>query len=131
MMIKKRSLIGMNCLLSLLLFACDESARIMKDLDGKWEAIELSEEGQELPLDSAAVGFQFNVESKRYQFNSTLRYQEAGSFYVQLKYLVTKDTIQKDGQEKNVEIVSINADTLVMKMKEGKKDRLLTLISID
>lgn len=130
-MIKNKSLLGGLLIIGLCLWACNESARILKDLDGQWEAIELSEDGQRLALDSAAVGFLFDAATKRYQFNSTLKYREAGSFYVQSKYLVTKDTTKENSQEKNVEIVSVKADTLIIKMKEGKKDRLLTLVSIE
>jgi hypothetical protein len=97
------------------------------DLAGKWKAVELSEEGDSLKVDASNVYFRF-LESGRYEYYSTLNYHESGMYKLDGKYLLSTDTTRSDQAEKAVEIVKLVNDSLVLKMKEQGKERLMVLI---
>jgi len=92
---------------------------------GDWTATKITEEGEELNVDAQEVQLSLKTNGD-YSYNSTLKYKEAGSWFLDENLLFTNDTVHKAGQ-KAVMILSVQEDTLVIKMEEKGKERLLTL----
>ena len=112
-------------LLLFLLSACTN--RMEKELIGRWQGVELLEEGEPLAIDPAEIRFEF-FSKNDYSFASTLNYREAGHYRVQSEYLFTTDTTRADATEKVIRILQLEVDTLVMEMKEQEKPRELKLL---
>lgn len=111
------------------LFACSQEAVDTRQhlLSGRWQALEVMEEGRPLEVDPAEIRFAFYTDGT-YDFQSTLNYREAGRYALQSEYLLTTDTLTTDsGTEKAVEITLLNADTLRLRMMEDEKERFLLL----
>jgi hypothetical protein len=108
----------------LALSACSNAEE--KALTGKWQGYELLEEGETLPLDASEISFEFGAD-RTYAFSGTLNYREAGAFRIQGEYLFTRDTLNEGSVEKAVLLSDISPDTLILKMREGEKDRILKL----
>jgi hypothetical protein len=104
--------------------ACSNPAE--KALAGKWQGYELLEEGEALPLDPSEISFEFGAD-RTYAFSGTLNYREAGLFRIQGEYLFTRDTMSEGSVEKAVLLSDMSPDTLILKMREGEKDRVLKL----
>jgi len=102
----------------LLVSACTESDPA--SVVGDWEAAELKEEGKVLDVALEEIRF-------TYEYNSTLNYREAGRYEIKSKYLYTTDTLNQASTEKVVEIVRLTPDTMVIRMEQDMKERLLTL----
>jgi len=115
-----------SCLLFLviLVFSCQKQPSI--DITGTWKAIELTQEGDSLEIDLGEVSFIF-TENGRYQFNSTLKYKEAGTYHIDGPFLFSTDTTQNTPHEKAVEIIQLSGDTLILRMEELKKERIMVL----
>lgn len=96
-------------------------------LQGEWQAVTITEEGTPLAVDPSLIRLQF-TDQEAYVYQSTLNYREAGSFYVDGNYLFTRDTLNQASTEKAVEILKLGPDTLQLKMMDGEKERLLTLV---
>ncbi|MEL7124087.1 MAG: hypothetical protein AAFO07_31920 [Bacteroidota bacterium] len=111
---------------SSLLFIISCSKEDNSYLYGKWQAIELQEDGQviDVPLDE--ISFSFD-EKGIYTFTSTLNYREAGNFVIETPYLYTIDTLNNASTEKTVELIKKSVDTIVIKMEQVGKERLLRL----
>ena len=92
---------------------------------GNWTAAQITEEGEKLDVNVVEVKLNLQ-ENGDYEYSSTLNYQEAGSWFLDENLLFTNDTIHKAGQ-KAVMILEAKQDTLVLKMVENGKERLLTL----
>lgn len=114
-------------LLFLVTTACDNSQRKLKLINGAWEGVLLTEKGDSVPIDPKVLGFTFDQENKTYSYQSTLNYKEAGTFYIQTKYLFTRDTLHTTAEEKGVEIMQLSADSLHIKMMDNGKERLMKL----
>ena len=112
----------------LLLFAAcspvDESL-----IKGKWAGIAVIEEGSPINIDPSEVRMSFK--DKGYIYSSTLNYEEAGTYYIHSKYLYTTDTLNQASTEKAVEIVKLTPDSLVLKMNETGKERLLMMEKVE
>lgn len=93
---------------------------------GSWQAFEVLEEGEPLLVNAEEINFSFGDDAS-YQYSSTLNYREAGSYFVDAKYLFTTDTINNASSEKAVEIIKLNPDTLFLRMQEGNKERIMKL----
>ena len=104
--------------------ACQSISK--EDLYGEWQAIDLTEEGIPLVVNLAEISLNFT--EKEYEFNSTLDYREAGSYYLRASLLVTKDTLQVNGVEKGIEISKLQQDSLFLRMNEQGKERRLVLV---
>jgi hypothetical protein len=100
------------------------------DLHGSWQGVAVLEEGDSLPVDPSVIKFRFD-DNKYYQFESTLNYKEAGTYYLDDVYLYTTDTFNKASSEKIVEVLLLNEDSLHMLMKEQTKERVLKLVKSD
>jgi len=92
---------------------------------GNWTAAQITEEGKKLDVNVGEVKLNLE-ENGTYQYESTLNYQEAGSWFLDENLLFTNDTIHKSGQ-KAVMILEARQDTIVLKMIENGKERLLTM----
>lgn len=115
-----------SCLLFLVIsvYACQKHSTT--DITGTWKAIELTQEGDSLEIDLEDVSFEFK-ENGRYQFNSTLKYEEAGTFHVDGPYLFSIDTTQNMDHEKAVEIIQLSGDTLILRMEDLGNERVMVL----
>ena len=107
-----------------LLSACQSISK--EDLYGVWQAVDLTEEGTPLDVNLSEISLSFG--EQEYEFNSTLNYREAGSYYLQASLLVTKDTLQVNGVEKGIEISKLYKDSLFLRMNEEGKERRLVLV---
>ncbi len=111
--------------LLLLLFASSCGNPLSDAVIGNWTGTLITEEGNKLNVNAAEVKLNLQ-ENGQYSYSSTLNYQESGSWFLDENLLFTNDTIHKAGQ-KAVMILETKQDTLVLKMVENGKDRLLTL----
>ena len=100
------------------------------DIKGNWEAAEVLEEGQPLDIDNSEVKFHFS-EDGYYNFQSTLNYEESGTFEIKKELLFTKDTLNTNSEEKAVRIDLLNADSLYLEMNDDGKKRLVKLFKND
>ena len=109
----------------LLLVACNDDTKAL--IDGQWSGIALVEEGDTVAIDPSIIQFSFDHEKSIYTYSSTLNYKEAGKYFIQSKYLVTTDTTSDNSEEKSVEILDLQNDTLSLRMMDANKERILTL----
>ena len=117
------------CCLTICLFifnTCETLTLTKEDLYGNWQAVALTEEGDTLKVNINEIKLSFT--ERIYQFESTLRYKEAGPYYLQSNLLLTKDTLGKKLLEKGVEITKVNQDSLFLRMNEEGKERLLVMV---
>ena len=121
---KLLKIISPLCFVCLLISACQNITE--EDLYGQWQAVDLREEGMPLAVNLSEISLNFN--EQEYQFNSTLNYREAGSYYLRSNLLVTKDTLQVNGVEKGIEISKLYQDSLFLRMNEQGKQRRLVLV---
>jgi len=94
---------------------------------GKWKAIEVLEKGKALAIDPSEIRFDFD-DRGNYAFQSTIGYKENGSYNINGEMLMTKDKLNKDALEKNVQIIKLSADTLNLKMVAEGKERVLKMV---
>lgn len=92
---------------------------------GNWTAAQITEGGEKLDVNIGEVQLSL-LKNGDYKYSSTLNYREAGSWFLDENLLFTNDTIHKAGQ-KAVMIIKAQKDTLVLKMVENGKERMLTL----
>ena len=111
--------------LFLLFFITSCSNPLEKAVLGNWTATIITEEGKKLNVNPGEVKLNIQ-ESGNYNYSSTLNYKEAGSWFLDENLLFTNDTIHKAGQ-KAVMILEAKQDTIILKMLENGKERLLTL----
>ena len=110
------------------LYACNGNQRKLNLLEGEWQGTLLLEEGDSVAIDPAELGFSFQQDEKVYTYRSTLNYKEAGSYYIQTRYLFTKDTLRSVSKEKGVEILKLSRDSLHLKMMEQGQERIMKLV---
>ena len=91
-------------------------------MTGKWTAVKVEEEQKPLGVNPQQIQLIFSANGQ-YQYNSTLNYQEAGTYYIDYPYLYTTDTLNTDGTKKVVEITQLLSDSLSIKMNERGKIR--------
>ncbi|MFN7118973.1 MAG: lipocalin family protein [Saprospiraceae bacterium] len=99
-------------------------------LVGNWQGTELLENGRPLEADIQVVRFYF-AENNQYQYHGTLNYQEAGTYHLNANYLYTTDTLNQATTEKAVEIVHLTPDSLVIKMNDSGKERIMKLAKVN
>lgn len=97
------------------------------DLAGNWQTVSITEEGDSLAVDLNNINFRF-TDKGRYTYNSTLEYHESGRYHIDGKYLLSIDTTQAGQTEKAVEIMQLANDSLILRMKDQEKERLLVLV---
>jgi hypothetical protein len=120
--------IGLLAFVILLLTSCDHWQE--QRLPGKWQVVEATEDGMPLEVDLNAISFEF-FKTGHYNFTSTLNYKESGTFSVRNNLLYTLDTINEASSEKAVKILLLESDTLVLKMNEEGKERVVKLFKVE
>lgn len=113
---------------SLITISCSPPKENM--LVGKWQAIELLEGDMPVDIDIEVVQFHFD-QNNQYQFHGTLNYKEAGTYYLDSRYLFTTDTINQATTEKAVKITRLTEDSLSIKMNDSGKERIMKLVRVD
>ncbi len=108
------------------LSAC-QSGYEEEQLHGRWVGVAVSEEGSPLAIDPSQIQLHF-LPDQRYTYRSTLDYKEAGSYFIDASYLYTRDTLNQASTEKAVELLKLKEDSLRIRMMEGGKERMLTLV---
>ena len=96
---------------------------------GKWRTIEVLEQNQPLTVDVEQIYIQFTP--TYYEFHSTLKHKEAGSYFLQSNLLFTKDTIQQEALEKAVEITKLTTDSLFIRMNEKGMERIWKMVKVE
>ena len=96
-------------------------------LHGKWVGISVTEEGTPLAVDPGLIQLEFSPD-ETYTYESTLNYREAGTYFIEADFLYTNDTLNQASTQKAVELLQLTADSLKIRMMEGKKERRLTLV---
>ncbi len=97
-----------------------------EDIQGTWEGIAVLEDETPMAIDPSEIRISFG-DKNNYAYSSTLNYKEAGTYYLDGKYLYTTDTLNMASTEKAVEIVKLVEDSLVLKMNDGGRSRILQL----
>lgn len=105
--------------------ACQSDSE--RQIVGKWEAAQLRECDDVVPIQTALVNMEFKKNGE-YVFNSTLNVHEEGKFRLKKNFLYTTNRLREDALEKVVLIQSFTTDTLVLQMNFKGKDQWLTLI---
>ena len=100
----------------------DEGALLL----GSWDGLSITERGDSLRLDPTEVSFTF-YENDRYEFRSTLKYQEAGTYRYEAGYLIANDTTQPDSPQRVVAVDKLTVDSLVIRMRADTAERVLVL----
>jgi hypothetical protein len=98
-----------------------------RQLVGKWEAAQLRECDDVVPIQTALVNMEFKKNGD-YVFNSTLNIHEEGKFRLKKNFLYTTNRLRENTPEKVVLIQSFSPDTIVLQMNFKGKDQWLTLI---
>jgi hypothetical protein len=98
-----------------------------RQIVGKWEAAELRECDDVVPIQTALVNMEFKKNGE-YVFNSTLNVHEEGKFRLKKNFLYTTNRLRDNASEKVVLIQSFSIDTLILQMNFKGKDQWLTLI---
>ena len=96
-------------------------------LVGEWQGALVTEDGDSLKLDPKEITFDFRPDN-RYEFTSTLRYREAGTYRMEEGYLFAQDTTQPTNPERVVAIEKLTHDSLVIRMSADTAQRLVTLL---
>jgi hypothetical protein len=96
-------------------------------LEGKWNAAQLVECDETIPIDSRIVNLEF-FKNRQYVFNSTLNIHEEGSFSAARGYLYLKNKLVNNQSERVFRINTLNADSLVLEMNSKGKEQWLTFI---
>lgn len=106
------------------LAACGNS--LNNTLVGNWTAINITEKGEVLNVNYSEVRLHIRPDGS-YIYNSTLRYEEKGTWKVKKNLLLTKDSSQ-NSIEKAVLVSRAAQDTLILEMIESGKSRQVTMI---
>lgn len=94
---------------------------------GEWQGALVTEDGDSLKLDPREITFDFRADD-RYEFTSTLRYSEAGTYRTEAGYLFAQDTTQPTNPERVVAIEKLTVDSLIIRMSADTVQRLVTLL---
>ncbi len=108
----------------LLLLHCEREDELLL---GQWEGTRVMEDGDSLKLDPREITFDFRPDN-RYDFTSTLRYREAGTWRYDSGYLFAKDTTQPTNPERVVAIEKLTVDSLVLRMQADTAERFVVLL---
>ena len=98
-----------------------------RQIVGKWEAAQLRECDDVVPIQTALVNMEFKKNGE-YVFNSTLNVHEEGKYRLKKNFLFTTNRLRENALEKVVLIQSFAPDTLILQMNFKGKDQWLTLV---
>ena len=113
--------------LGLLFFLMACKSENEKRIVGKWQAAQLLECDNIVPIQTDLVDIEF-FPNGRYVFHSTLKVTEDGDYRIKKNFLFTQDKLRQKAPEKAVLIQSIDDDSLVLQMSYKGKDQWLTLV---
>jgi len=94
-------------LIGLLISSC--SGITQEQLNGKWTAVQLTEEGDSLAVNLEEISLKFDAQNN-YNFTSTLNYREEGTYKLNKNLLSTVDKLNPNTDEKLVEITKLAND---------------------
>ncbi len=94
-------------------------------LHGTWQAVSLVENGQPGTTDLSETQFIFRP-TGQYEYRSNINYKEQGTYYLDGKFLVSRDTLQA-AMPKSVKIEYLSADSLLFNMNSNGIPQLLGL----
>ena len=112
--------------LGILLFLASCKTETEQRVVGKWQAVQLVECDNLVPIQTELVDIEFSSDGK-YVFHSTLNVKEEGTYRIKKNYLFTQDKLRDNAPEKAVLIKSINEDSMVLQMSYKGQDQFLTL----
>lgn len=95
-----------------------------KRIQGLWKAKYVTEGSDTLNIDLSTTQLTFKPDGQ-YAYSGNLNYRESGVFHIKGHYLYTTDDSTK--KEKAVEILLLEADTLILHMEENTLDRVMRL----
>jgi membrane protein involved in colicin uptake len=113
-------------LFSVLLFLASCKSETEQHIVGKWQAVQLTECDNLVPIQTELVDIEFSSDGK-YVFHSTLNVREEGNYRIKKNYLFTQDKLRDNAPEKAVLIKSLDMDSMVLQMSYKGKDQYLTL----
>lgn len=111
-------------LVGLLISSCGGITQ--EQLNGKWTAVQLTEEGDSLSVNLEEITLNFDTQNN-YGFTSTLNYKEEGTYKLNKNLLSTVDKLNGASKEKLVEITKLANDSLFIRMMEEGKERILVM----
>ena len=112
------------CLLILIGYACGSGVDKTL-LYGKWQAVSLTENGKLEKKDLSETHFVFQSNGQ-YKYQSNINYKEEGTFYLDGKFLVSRDTL-KESIPKSVKVEYLSPDSMLFNMNNGGIPQLLGL----
>jgi len=112
------------CFLIFGLFGCGSSLDKTL-LHGTWQAVSLVENDQPKETDLSQTQFIFQP-SGQYEYRSNINYKEQGTYYLDGKFLVSRDTLQA-AIPKSVKVEYLSADSLLFNMNSNGIPQLLGL----
>lgn len=120
-----RRLLALSALTLALLPSCGEPED--RQLVGNWRAVSVTEGLDSVRLNPAEISFRFAADN-RYQFESTLRYREAGTWSYREGFLTAQDTTNSPAAERVVAVDKLTTDSLVLRMNGESAERVVVLL---
>lgn len=108
-----------------LISACQTISK--KKLYGTWLAVELIEEGEIQDIDLSSASFTFN-DDMTYYYDNTEFLREAGKYELRGSVVITNDTLDQMSEQKAVEIIYLDKDSLHFEMNAAGKRQVLKLV---
>ncbi len=114
--------------LTSLVILCSAACSKFNDklLLGEWQGSSLEEEGAVLPINANQIQLVFTPNGT-YSYTSTLKYKEAGTYYLDGDLLYRRDTLNAASREMLVEILHLDSDSLHFRMHENGRERVMKL----
>lgn len=99
---------------------------------GTWQATELWETGQKMEVDTLMEKVVLNLNNdKSYSFISTLNKKESGKYRIKRKkiYIQSQEDLV-NRQERIMEIITLDKDSMHLKMTDNGKERVLKFCKV-
>ena len=126
---KNKSYVKLTKLATVLLLVSACKSDVEKKIEGKWEAAQLVECDDVVPIQTTLVNIEF-LSNGKYIFNSTLNTREEGKYRMKYNYLYTVDKLKEKPVEKVVLVKYLTADSLVLEMNYKGKEQFLTFTRV-
>ena len=126
---KNKSYVKLTKLATILLLVSACKSDVEKKIEGKWEAAQLVECDDVVPIQTTLVNIEF-LSNGKYIFNSTLNTREEGKYRMKYNYLYTVDKLKEKPVEKVVLVKYLTADSLVLEMNYKGKEQFLTFTRV-
>ena len=126
---KNKSYVKLTKLAAVLLLVSACKSDVEKKIEGKWEAAQLVECDDVVPIQTTLVNIEF-LSNGKYIFNSTLNTREEGKYRMKYNYLYTVDKLKEKPVEKVVLVKYLTSDSLVLEMNYKGKEQFLTFTRV-